>query len=502
MTMPPATSTKKKVATNVGWSVAGQVLPLAFAIAVMPMLVRTLGVDRLGFLSLAWVLVGYASLFDFGISRAMTRVVARRLEQHDQAGAFHVGSVAMTFMVGLGAVAGIGLMAVAEPTVDSWLLVPQALRAEARNALFILAASMPLVLLTAAYRGYIEASQAFKPLSLIRIFMGLFTYVAPLLAALVSARLEVVIGAVVLMRVVANLAHAVVARRYCQFTYGFVVPDRATSRELFSLGGWMSVSNIVGPLLSYMDRIILGGLVTVELVAYYATPYDVISRTMAMPYALMGVLFPILAGKAGSGDSTRGTYTTSIRLIWITMFPVIFTAVVFAHPILTLWLGPKFAEHGALVLQVLALGVLTNSLAQAPANLIQGAGNPKWMALAHVLELPVFLFALWWMTAKFGIAGTAICAAARMAIDAVIMFSIASFRLHQPSLSGDWYAWMVVAPVALLASAFAVTSVQAGVALWSAGVLLFAFLAWHKGLHETDRNYFASLLMRRVGNKA
>jgi O-antigen/teichoic acid export membrane protein len=161
-----------KLAVNTLWNLAGQLLPLIVAIIALPALIRSLGIDRYGFLSLALVLIGYAGLFDFGIGRAMTRLVAQKLAEHDLAGARRIGAVATTYMLLLGILSGVALCVFSRNIVSQWLVIPVALQSEAINAMWLLAASLPFVLLTAAYRGAIEAHQHFKPLNMVRIFMG------------------------------------------------------------------------------------------------------------------------------------------------------------------------------------------------------------------------------------------------------------------------------------------------------------------------------------------
>jgi O-antigen/teichoic acid export membrane protein len=51
-------------------------LPLAVALAALPLLTRQLGTERLGLLALAWAWLGYAALLDLGLGRALTRLVA------------------------------------------------------------------------------------------------------------------------------------------------------------------------------------------------------------------------------------------------------------------------------------------------------------------------------------------------------------------------------------------------------------------------------------------
>ena len=61
------------------WSMFGMALPLLVALVTIPYLIDALGVARFGVLSLAWVVVGYFSLFDMGLGKAMTQLVAKKI---------------------------------------------------------------------------------------------------------------------------------------------------------------------------------------------------------------------------------------------------------------------------------------------------------------------------------------------------------------------------------------------------------------------------------------
>lgn len=488
--------TARKLAHNTLWNLAGQVLPLVLAVAVIPLLVKGMGVPRYGFLTLAWVLIGYAGLFDFGISRAMTRLVAKHFAEGDNRGALEIAGAGSSFMVLFGTVIG-SLLFLASPfIVDRWLKVPPEILGEAVNSLRVLAFSVPVVLLTGAYRGILEAHQQFKRLTMIRLLMGVLTYLGPLAALLFSQRLEVVVGTIVVMRFVANFLHARLCRQAVGFVFRFAMPDQTSTRRLFALGGWMSVSNIVSPIMSYMDRFILGGLVAIELVAYYATPYDMITKVMVFPQAFMVALFPVLAGMSGDLVAVRQTYTTTLRILFILMWPISFGAIVLAYPVMHLWLGATFAEHSAPVLQLLAIGVFANTLAQAPANLIQSIGQPKWMAITHLIELPLFLFAIWFFTKHFGLSGTAFAWAARMVLDAAILFVLAGSKLAKPNFSRSGLALTGLIGTAGLLAGFAPYSTAQAVAVFAAGLAGFLVLSWCCLLTADDKQVFLKLKRR------
>ncbi len=491
--------TGKSIARNAGWNLLGQVAPIVVAIVSVPLLIHQLGIERFGFLGLAWALIGYAGVFDFGIGRALTRVIANHLGRAEHVRALHAARVGTLLMLGLGVFIGAALGIAAPILVERVLKIPATLQAEARVALVLLAVSMPAVLVTSAWRGVLEAGQEFARLNLIRMGMGLLTYLAPLAASLVWPRLEAVVLSVVAMRLIGAWLHA----RACRLAFGsmlqFERPDRAVIAALFGLGGWMSVSNIVSPLLSYLDRFIIAQRLTIEQVAYYATPYDLITRTLMLPYSLMAVIFPVLAGKSEKRDELQVIYGTSIRLLWVLMWPVIFTAIVLAKPLLTLWLGPDFAASGTVILQILAAGVFVSTLAQAPVNIIQATGAPKSMAILHLIELPIFIAVLWQAIGIDGVRGAAIAWAGRLFFDAIILFIIAHRQLRAGAMTAAW--WLkcsLFCGVTLLMGMYA-TSLWTQLAAWLVGMLAFLAFAWWFLLVTSDRAWLLVRVLAIVG---
>src|SRR3984893_8589578 len=67
------------LARNTVWNLIGSGAPMIVAVFCIPILIRGLGKDRFGVLTLAWALIGYASLFDLGLGRALTPLVSKKL---------------------------------------------------------------------------------------------------------------------------------------------------------------------------------------------------------------------------------------------------------------------------------------------------------------------------------------------------------------------------------------------------------------------------------------
>ena len=63
---------------------AGQALPLCLTVVTIPLIIRALGVERFGLLSIAWVVLEYFVIFDCGLGRASAKYVAEALGKGEQ----------------------------------------------------------------------------------------------------------------------------------------------------------------------------------------------------------------------------------------------------------------------------------------------------------------------------------------------------------------------------------------------------------------------------------
>jgi O-antigen/teichoic acid export membrane protein len=269
----------------------------------------------------------------------------------------------------------------------------------------------------------LEAHQRFDLVNGVRIPMGVILFAAPLMVVRYSDDLIPIVATLVAARGLALLAYLAMTRR-CQ-------PIRLATRvdlvrTILRLGGWMTVSNLVAPVLLYVDRFVVASVAGLAAVTYYATPFEVISRLSVAPLAVMGVLFPAMSSAlVGGRDRARRLYSRSLALIAALLLPPVLAVAVFARPLLTAWLGADFAAHSHLVASLLALGALAHGLAQPSFNLIQAAGRADVTARLHLIEMPLYVLYLWWLTARFGIAGTAAAWLLRVSLSAVVLAALA-----------------------------------------------------------------------------
>lgn len=418
------------LARNVLWNLLGTGLPLVVAIWAIPLLLRGMGTERFGLLSIVWVGVGYFSLFDLGIGRALTKLVAERLGREEEPDTAVLVTTGLRLMLILGIAAALVVGAISLWLVADLLNVSPSLRDEAVFSFLILAATLPFVITTAGYIGILQAHQKFKLISAVRVPLGLANFIGPVLALTVTPSLVATTLLLAFARVLAWLAY----RAFCKPLVGENrVPeliDRAGARELLSFGGWTTITNVVGPLMVYFDRFLVGALLTLTAVAYYTTPYEAVTRVWIVSEAILSVLFPALTtALAANPQRANALVKITGRVLLIAMSVPIAIIILFSEEILTLWVGTDFASESASVMRWLAVGVFVNCFARLPFVLLQGSGRPDLIAKLHLGELPLYMLLLWQLIDMYGIVGAAAGWVIRIVVDAWALFAMGMIQV-------------------------------------------------------------------------
>lgn len=477
------------LARNTIWNLVGSGAPLVVAVFSIPVLIHGLGKDRFGVLTLAWALIGYASLFDIGLGRALTQLVARKLGSGEEHEIPALAWTSLLLMLALGAAGSVAIIAISPWLVGRGLNVPGELQGETLQSFRLLGLSIPFVITAAGLRGLLEAHQRFGLINALRIPMGVFTFAGPLLVLPFSKSLVPVVGTLVAGRVFAWVGHLLICLRVIPELTRSITWERSVVGSLLRFGGWMTVTNVVGPLMVTLDRFLIGAMVSMTAVAYYATPYEVVTKCLLLPGALMGVMFPAFStGFAQDPGRTAVLFSRSVKFLFVVLFPILLCTVALAQDGLKLWLGAEFAGHSFRVLQWLAVGVFINSLAFAPFSFLQGVGRPDLTATLHLIELPVYLGLLWWLISAYGIEGAAIAWSARVAVDAAFLFGLAKRFLPGKSRMRLRTALLPAMALLILGLAALPQAIIVKGLFLLGTILCFVLVTWFRVLTPEERN--------------
>jgi len=455
------------VARHTMYNIAGSIAPMFVSIVTVPIYLHLVGDARYGVLALVWVLMGYFGLFDPGLSRAAAYHIALL---HDGAGKDResVFWTAMAVNLGFGLVGAAVLYFGAKPLFAWAFKMPEALRGEVIASLPWLAASIPVGMMGNALGGVLQAREWFGILNILTVSATISVQFVPLAVAhFHGPELEALIPAIVLARAATAIAVFIAVASALPLGSGGGF-DRSLLAGLFSYGGWVTISNLVSPILVTIDRVLIGNVLSVAAVAYYTVAYNLATRVSMIPAALSGSLFPKLSrGSAAESARLAGDAVTTLAAV---MTPLVVGGIVALPIFMRLWVGAEFAAHAAPVGMILLLGIWANGLAYIPSGHLQARNRPDLTAKFHLLELAPFLAVLWCGLHLFGLIGAAGAWSLRMTADAALLLTAA----------GQWHGWRMLLPGAgiVLLAPFCAPRVLLSPETVMAGILQCVAIAW------------------------
>src|SRR5207247_9417899 len=133
-------------------NLSGQVAPLIVSVLTIPKVFRGLGVERFGFLALILIVAGYFSIFDLGLGRATTRLVAETIGKGDYRRLPSIAWTASITQCVFGVLAGLILALLTPVLIERFLNISPLRLEEARSGLYVLAPPVPFVLHASSLR--------------------------------------------------------------------------------------------------------------------------------------------------------------------------------------------------------------------------------------------------------------------------------------------------------------------------------------------------------------
>jgi O-antigen/teichoic acid export membrane protein len=434
-------------------SFATSAAPLIVALIALPILTRHLGTERLGLLALSWAWLGYATLLDFGLGRALTRMVAA-----SDAGTLpdvpigaYIATAHVTLTV-VGIIVGVSGAILAPWYVTAALEVAPSILDDARTSAVLFALTVPAVTGASVPRAVLEAKQQFRSVNLIRLPVSVGTFAVPVLLLPFTASLTVIALTLAVVRLWAWWRYSVLAARLSRPRSAADKAQRSYLRPLFRAGAWMTISNVISPLINVADRFLIGAIVSIGAVAIYSVPWEAITKLWIVPGALTMVLFPTLSRLAGSDATTLAVlHSATVRLLTCIVAPICAAACILAPWLLLLVGGADYADTSADLLRILAVGVAANSIAAIPYTLLQASGHARVTASLHLIEIVPFVVCLWFGVTRYGVYGAAVVWTARAVIDAALM----AFQAQRVAAVAPTTLLMNICGVALVATAAA-----------------------------------------------
>lgn len=409
---------------NTVWNLAGAGLPLLLGAATIPWLMSRLGVERFGILTLLWAIIGYFSLFDFGLGRALTQQVSASLgngREREIPGLIRSG---LRFTLLTGGIGALILAAGAHALGYSLLNVSPALREDTFHSLLIAALGIPLATVSAGLRGAVEGYEQFFASNVARIFLGVSIFVFPVFGVMISGpSLTGVSLWLIISRASSALLFWYFVRRLPCRALPYVPMHRSAARGLLSFGVWMALSNLISPLLVNADRFVISHLLGAALVAFYTVPFEFLVRLLILPGAIGSTLLPRMARDFHTDPAqARAVFRKALFVTLGMMTGLAVLCCIVAYPLMQHFLAPGFADKSIGIVILLSIGVIINGVAYMPYTALHAMKVARPVGILHCAELVCYLPLLIGAVHLMGLPGAAVAWTARACLDCAGMF--------------------------------------------------------------------------------
>jgi len=503
---PRNPATARVLAKNTMYNLGTQVLLVLLSFLSFPILVRKVSTEGFGLLSLIWVLIGYFSILDLGVSRAITKFISEFLTRDEHEPIFGFTWTSLSLSVIFGCTVGIAILAAREFVVVELFHVAGALASEASESLVIAAFGIPVMLAQGILRGVQTAYQRFDLVNGLQGGTGAIQWIGSVVIVLNGGGVREVVLLTVLSRVLAlGVSFAVLPRLMPGVFTSVRLWNKSFAWKLLSFGGWVSLTQVISPLFTYIDRLMLASFLALSAVAYYTVPQESVTRLLILPLSMTSALYPILSGWAsGTVDARRSSamYTRAVKYVTILMFPLVTLLFLFSHEILALWMGNDFSDHGAISLQILLVGLLFNAVAQISITALHANGRPDLPAKFNLLELPLMIGLNLLLIPVLGIVGASIAWTMRVSLDAILLARASrpyagSERFFPRAKHAARVPIMAVAAICLIAALITSSeheAIRICAACGFAGA--YGYGIWKYGFDATDRGFLLELRVR------
>jgi O-antigen/teichoic acid export membrane protein len=460
----------------------------------------------------AWVLIlqlsGYVYMLDLGVQAAIGKFVAEYDARGDREASHHLISTSFTILAAAAVIGSVAIVVMVWSVPRLFHQMPATLVPQVRIALLAVGLSTAVTLPFGVF---------------LSTFTGLQQYVFPTIVATASrvgsaAALIVLLlmhGSLVQLAMVFggfNLATAATQffgwRKLvkARVDFSFLAFHRRSAIQLAKYGSVMSIWTLAMFFISGLDIVVVGHY-QYQYTGFYAIASGAANFMLTLVTSTFGPLVPAVSSmQAGTTPSRIGDIAIRMTrycasLLLLLGLPLFFGS----YPLLSLWVGKRYAAQSALYLQVLVLGNVVRQLVLPYALTVVATGKQHLATIAGVAEATVNIVLSIWLVQRIGAVGVAV----GTLVGAFVSFSVhflVSMRYTRPTiliprmrflLQGVLRPCLIITPSLFLYPFWRKLNMlpapPAVIALW---VVSTAAIAWWVALMSEDRREVGVLLRR------
>tara|TARA_E500000331_G_C17234341_1_gene704085 strand:- start:182 stop:1597 length:1416 start_codon:yes stop_codon:yes gene_type:complete len=418
----------------------GVIIPILIGLFTIPFLINNIGVDIFGKITIIWAIIGYSGLFDLGIGKGITQIISLDInkKKYNYLGDIIGTSISIIFVF------SIFLSIIFYVSASSIVNIIENLNIDVYLIQLLAIAIFPTLIIS-VFRSIHEAKSLFLIINLIRVPNNIWLFIAPIILIFLD---DFTLNNLVIYIILGKLFFMVL---YCislfinfkEYLFKFNL-SKSSMYKIFNVSGWISISNIINPLLAYLDRFIIGATLSAAAVSYFVTPFELSSKIWIIPAAITSTLFPFITSNLkGDLNLVYKKFTIYEFASSLIVLLCCIICIMFNHDIISLWISKEFADQSAKFLTIFSIGMFFSSLGHFPLTVLHANGNFKIPAILNIIMIIFYPIIFYSFVKKYGLDGAIYIWLFRVLIDYIVIYYFSLTYIIKQSIISN-FNWSII----------------------------------------------------------
>lgn len=385
----------KSTKSNSLWNISNYLFSVVSLFFLFPFLIKNIGAASYGFFIFLSTINGIASVANFGFGEATLRYVAFYYTKNEIPTIKNILSTSLLIYIVLGAFVAFMVYLLAPQISD--LLKEKSIDSETAIYLIRVSAATFIVRFTFGIFAKVpQALQRFDISSKITIGETILRLALYIIVVLKGYGLIGLVYSELLLSLIYVVTNYFITSSIFKKIWFLGKFSKVLFKQIFSYSIYAALSQIVGLLWQYTDRILLAYFIGSSAIAYFSVPQQIIFKILGLIAAGSAVLFPKFSVDKINEDIKLvfKKYTLFFLMLSIILFS---TLSLIMPDFLTLWISPEFAEQAKDIAVILAISCMIRGAFPVYQNLFKGIGKPVYnlyITIASSLTIVILDFIL------------------------------------------------------------------------------------------------------------
>jgi len=385
-------SDTKVLSKNAIYNFSAYITNIIIAFSSIPLFAKYLSPVNFGLYFIFIGLIGYYSIFDFGLSQAVIKFVSKHFAKGEisKINSLITSSILVNFFIGT--LACIIVFSLNHLILNLLNVPPESYEVATSSLNYTVVA----FLLSAIYSVFISTFQGllrYDISSKLNIFFSIFSNsVAIILLLLKLSIKDIILNHLIFIIVFMTISIHILKKLLPGFTFE-IINIKQTSKKLFKFSFFVFANKLSNIISTNFLQFFISSFYSPAVVPYFMVPIKLVNLIQGATANISNVIFPYSSNLYTNNliDSIKSLFTRSTNLIVSFTVPLYAFFCFFSYEILSIWMGIEFANKSQIVLVFLTLAYFLSVITIPPTNILYGMGQSRFIGNISIVILPINL---------------------------------------------------------------------------------------------------------------